>query len=396
MASSSRPFESQTVSRLMAGYRNLQHSAKTLFFKGRLALLWGVQVAVFPAYVAFQSIRTGYRRLQSQHPLQRLKGLLTGKPAQTIPMTADTPIRALLSAIQPQIAPQGGWLRPVNYHGSFLRQAHAGGVLTNGGWHLVPVKEPIRGIASDLATRKLVLVTVGNSIFEGLTADQQGRLESAIALLLAEYASQVKQHQLDTQRQQAGLPLPKAEPNQWFVVRWLHQGMRWMQTGGLAAVTNLFGEAQQRQRLQTLKHSRQLVFSQATGQPSGSSAEAPAWMQPKAFLPSDVMVAAPFHAVGPANILPEQSLEAELELRQNQYFGSQSMQTQRNDLSDSSEGERAELYWPTEIEAIEAQVSNAAYIDHWFVQLLRWIDTVLLWLEQTARRLWQTIWQRPE
>ena len=44
-------------------------------------------------------------------------------------------------------------------------------------------------------------------------------------------------------------------------------------------------------------------------------------MQPKAFLPSDVMVAAPFHAVGPANILPEQSLEAELELRQNQYFG---------------------------------------------------------------------------
>ena len=50
-------------------------------------------------------------------------------------MTADTPIRALLSAIQPQIAPQGGWLRPVNYHGSFLRQAHAGGVLTNGGWH---------------------------------------------------------------------------------------------------------------------------------------------------------------------------------------------------------------------------------------------------------------------
>ena len=200
----------------MAGYRNLQHSAKTLFLKGRLALLWGVQVAVFPAYVAFQSIRTGYRRLQSQHPLQRLKGLLTGKPAQTIPMTADTPIRALLSAIQPQIAPQGGWLRPVNYHGSFLRQAHAGGVLTNGGWHLVPVKEPIRGIASDLATRKLVLVTVGNSIFEGLTADQQGRLESAIALLLAEYASQVKQHQLDTQRQQAGLPLPKAEPNQWF------------------------------------------------------------------------------------------------------------------------------------------------------------------------------------
>ena len=61
------------------------------------------------------------------------------------------------------------------------------------------------------------------------------------------------------------------------------------------------------------------------------------------------------------------------------------MQTQRNDLSDSSEGERAELYWPTEIEAIEAQVSNAAYIDHWFVQLLRWIDTVLLWFRANGQ-----------
>jgi hypothetical protein len=376
----------------MAGYRNLQHGAKALLRKGRLALLWGVQVAVFPAYVAFQGMRTGYRRLQSKHPWQALKGLLTGSPVQEIPVTADTPIRALLSAIQPQVAPKGGWLRSVNYHGAFLRQSHAGGVLTNGGWHLVPVKEPIRGIASDLATRKLVLITVGNIVFEGLTEDQQGRLECAIALLLAEYAFQVKQHQLGCQRQQPGLPLPKAEPNQWFVVRWLHQGMRWMQTGSLAAVTNLFGEAQQRH----LKYSRRLVPSQATNQPSGLSAEAPAWMQPKAFLPSDVMVAASFHAGGPANSLTEQTPEAELELKQNQYFEGQSIQTQRNDLSISSAEDRTELYWPTEIETIEARVSNAAYIDHWFVQLLRWIDTVLLWLEQTARRLWQTIRQWPE
>jgi hypothetical protein len=388
MASSSRPFESQTVSRLVAGYRNLRHGAKTMFRQGRLALLWGVQVAVFPAYVALQGVRTGYRRLQRQHPWQVLKGILSGKPVQAIPVTADTPLRALLSAIQPQPAAQGGRLRPVNYHGAFLRQSHTGRVLTNGGWHLVPVKSPIRGIASDLATGQLVLVTGDNTVFKDLTEDQQGRLESAITLLMAEYASQHKQTQIDRQLQQPGLPLPTAQSNQWFVVRWLNQAMRWMQTGSLAAVTNLFGEAQQHQSLPTdVKLSPLLLSSRAQSHHLLNHERY--WMQPREISTSPVTMQdtrlqgrTPYRS-------EEQHPVLVLKPQSNQSLGNLSGQLDAKGLSTLPENEIVEFSWAPDIKTIDAQISQVTYVDRWLGQLLRWIDGALLWLEQTAKRLWQ-------
>lgn len=388
MASSSRPFQSQTVSRLLAGYRNLRHGAKTLFRNGRIALLWGVQVAVFPAYVAFQSIRTGYRRLQSKSPWQRLKGLLTGKLVREIPVTADTPIRALLSAIQPRLSPKNGGLRPVNDYGSFLRQSHVGGVLTNGGWHLVPVKEPIRGIASDLVTRELVLVTSGNIIFEGLTEDQRTRLESAIALLLAEYAAVNKQSQWKQLLRQHSLPLPKAEPTQWFVVRWLQRGMRWLQTGGLATMTNLFGEAHQRDRRRRLKEQ---LLGWHTTQPARLVDEPPGWMQPKAFLPPDIR--AKENRLRRMTVTSDstQPQPFSLEMRPFERLEQQPIMIPSESPSESLEAVGADLNWPDEIDTLEARVSSIDYIDHWFTRLLRWIDQALWWLEETAKRIWQNL-----
>jgi hypothetical protein len=390
MASSSRPFESQTVSRLMAGYRNLQHGAKKLFLKGQLALLWGAQVVAFPAYVVVQSLRTGYRRLQTKHPLRSLAGLLTGKPVQDIPVTADTPIRALLSVIQPQIAAQQGWLQPVNYHGAFLRQSYAGGVLTSGGWHLLPVQEPIRGIASDLVTRKLVLVTSSNRLFEGLTEYQQRRLEAAIALLLAEHAAHHKQRRLNHLRRQPGLPLPQVEAVQWPVVRWLHRGMRWMQTGGLATLTNLFGEAHQGESLQKLKARQTARLTQS----APLVKDEPEWMQPRSFLPADMLVEETRHP-HLAVRHPKADVSASvLEREQHKPVGTLGSSIQSNGQFNPLEREVAELNWPSEIDTIEVRVSRVDYIDHWFVQALRGIDKILLWLEQAAQRLWQRLHER--
>jgi hypothetical protein len=58
MAASSRPFQSQTVTRLLAGYRQFAQGAERWLRQGRTALLWGVQVALYPAYVGFQSVRS--------------------------------------------------------------------------------------------------------------------------------------------------------------------------------------------------------------------------------------------------------------------------------------------------------------------------------------------------
>ncbi|MBD2231015.1 hypothetical protein [Phormidium tenue] len=248
MATSSRSFRSQTVARLVAGYRQVAHSTGHWLRQGRTAAVWGLQVAVYPLYAAVQGLRMSARRLQATRPWQPVWARLTGAlPPELV--AADTPIRALLSVIQPPVV-HGQMVRPgglqlVNVHGPWLKQSKAGAVLTPGQWHLVPLNEPIRGIASDLASRQLVLVTVDNGIFADLTDDQQQRLQRALVLMLAEYARVQRRRSLHSQFQQPGLPLPQTNPAVLPPLRWLPAALRWLQTSPLAAATNLFGEASQ-------------------------------------------------------------------------------------------------------------------------------------------------------
>ena len=244
MASSSRPFQSQTISRLMAGYRQLTQGAERLLRQGQTALLWGVQVVAFPLYVALQSVRSAARTLEATKPWQQVMTLLTGEKPQLPQLTADAPIRALLSITQPLVVCQSGSLRQVDRHGELLRQSRAESVMVNGQWQLVPLQTPVCGVASDLASRQLVLVTTNNLIFHGLTDLQREQLHRAITLLMAEYAGWCRRQWHQKHLQSPGLPLPQAEANQWLPVRWLNRSLAWMQASPLAQVTNLFGEAE--------------------------------------------------------------------------------------------------------------------------------------------------------
>ncbi|PSR12128.1 hypothetical protein C8255_27020, partial [filamentous cyanobacterium CCP3] len=168
MATSSRPFQSRTVARLVTGYRQMARGAGHWLRQGRTAAVWGLQVAVYPLYVAVQGLRMGYRQLRAAHPWQPLWAKVNGSHTPEL-VEADTPICALLSIIQPPVVqaptrqPMG--LSLVNRSGRWLRQSRAGAVLTPGQWHLLPLQAPIRGVASDLVTRQVVLVTVDNDIF---------------------------------------------------------------------------------------------------------------------------------------------------------------------------------------------------------------------------------------
>ncbi len=244
MASSSRSFQSQTVSRLLAGYRQMAHGAERLLRQGKTALLWGVQVIAFPLYVAFQGVRSAARTLEATKPWRQVMALLTGEKPQPPRLTADSPIRALLSITQPLAVRQAGYLRQVDRHGELLRQSRAESVMVNGQWQLVPLQTPVCGVASDLASRQLVLVTTNNLIFNGLTDLQQEQLQRAITLLMAEYAGWCRRQWHQRQLQSPGLSLPQAEENQWLPVRWFNQALAWMQVSPLAQVTNLFGEAE--------------------------------------------------------------------------------------------------------------------------------------------------------
>lgn len=441
MASSSRPFQSQTVSRLLAGYRQMAHGAERLLRQGRTVLLWGVQVVAFPLYVAFQTVRSAARTLEATKPWQQVVALFTGERPQPVILSADSPIRALLSMTQPLAVRQTGRLHQVDRHGALLRQSRAESVMVNGQWQMVPLQTPVCGVASDLATRHLVLVTTNNVIFNGLTDLQRDQLQRAITLLMAEYAGWCRRQWHDRQLQSPGLPLSQATENQWLPVRWVHQALAWMQTSPLAQVTNLFGEAQAVQQLEgagpvawwqrALAGQGPLAFQDSPRLGAASDYAASGYgaafaTNPYASIPVPYGVSV-WHPSGEGRRLGSSETEALV------VAGASAVATQTQTtrevvtyltedgtvvVADSvgsttldrtaiwEEGDtdstpngwgrtmdgRADLKGLPGNDAIEAQVALVTYVDHPLVMVLRWLDALLHQAETWLQRAWRWLW----
>lgn len=387
MASSSRPFQSQTVSRLVAGYRQLKQGAARLWRQGRTAVVWGAQAAVYPVYVALQVVKMAHRQLQDSRPWQvwqTIQARLPGRLAGVTPAT-DTPILALLSAIQPN---QGGGLAVrrslqqfLSRPGALLRRSRAGAVLSRGQWHLVAREQAdsrelcrpsIQGVASDLVTRNLVLVTLGNQIVDSLTADQRNRLQQAIILLLtaytAEYA-QIGRRGLTLEAQSAELSCSQTVSVRWSPLRWLRQAIAWMQTQPRAWITYGLSGAKGLARL-CLASGEQGFVRLAAALPGD---------QPLLLLPwdrrwpqqSSIRQSLPTVPVPPA--LGSNGFPVAIA-----YGGAAAMVAQpRLSLETGDFG------------TIEVDVTGVNYIDHPLVRVLRWLDRGLSWLEVRLHRLWQ-------
>jgi hypothetical protein len=400
MATSSRPFQSRTIARLRTGYRQVIHSAGHWLRQGRTAAVWGVQVAVYPLYAAVQGLRLGYRRLRAMPSWQQTWARL-GDRSQPELVEADTPIRALLSVIQPPtvtaIAKRPVGLRLVNIYGSWLKRSQAGAVLTPEQWHLVPVEAPVRGIASDLASRQLVLVTTDNHIFNGLTADQQGRLRQAIALMVAEYAHGYRQYSLSQHLQQTWLPLPRANSKLLLPLRWLPQALGWMQTSPLAAATNVFGEASQQAAIRSLSLWRRANpikgdVPHADHQGPVESPLLPSHKAPTAGQFWSVSLSAEASVEQTVDwVLATQGAVA-MPPRPSTASGSRQHGGQPEAIaaypgpyspSDMDEATRRRLDAP---EALEANVTQVDYIDSPLVALLRSLDWLLYGIETRLRR----------
>ncbi|MBD2106009.1 hypothetical protein [Nodosilinea sp. FACHB-13] len=414
MATSSRSFQSQTVARLVAGYQQMAHSTGQWLRQGRTAAVWGLQVAVYPFYAAVQGLRMGARQLQATRPWRPVWAKLTGAlPAELV--AADTPIRALLSVIQPPVV-HGQMVRPgglqlVNVHGPWLKQSKAGAVLTPGQWHLVPLNQPIRGIASDLATQQLVLVTVDNGIFADLSDDQQQRLQQALVLMLAEYARVRRRHSLNSQLQQPGLPLPQTNPAVLPPMRWLPAALRWLQTSPLAAATNLFGEASQQAMTATITLHRRTThraigqrprFEAATTEPKNPYGHYPPriWGRPALrTLPATASVEQAAELVvtmaGAVSAVPKGSNSSALETQQGQN-GAIAPGSQRLPIETVTAGRSpgsttltgTNQYQLDSPSALDVKVTQINYVDPPLVTVLRGLDWVLYVLETWLRMAW--------
>jgi hypothetical protein len=101
----------------------------------------------------------------------------------------------------------------------------------------------IRGIASLLSDRHLVLTTEQNWVLDILTIDQQTQLQQRIIWELAGYWR--SQHLLCRQQQKSILlPLASDQPHLLPPVRLLRRLMSWVQTSPVAIAANLFREAE--------------------------------------------------------------------------------------------------------------------------------------------------------
>lgn len=409
MATSFRPFQSQTVVHLVTGYRKLAGGIGQWLRQGRTAAVWGLQVAVYPLYAAAQGLRMGYRQLRAARPWQPLWAQINGTPTPEL-VESDTPIRALLSIIQPLVVKAGKkqpmGLSLVNRYGQWLRQSRAGAVLTPGRWHLMPLRASVRGLASDLVTRQVVLVTVDNDIFAELTNDQQHRLQQAIVLMLAEHSRQRRRHTLDHTLQQPWLPLPAPTPTTLPPLRWLPMALRWLQTSPLAAATSLFGEADQQRaiaRRQPTATGTDLVVQAARfdlsttisgdtiasqlrqlegrsvpryGSINPSVAEAVALI----VGPSREVAEPVASPVGTADLAAAQGYEITRPMAGDKRV--------LDRYSTALEGHSTTQYQLDPASAIEAQVTQVNYIDAPLVAVLRGLDWVLYVIETWLRGAW--------
>jgi hypothetical protein len=380
MASSSRPFQSRTVSQLLIGGRRWGRSLAEWMRRSRIGMIWGVQVAVYPAYVVVQGIRKGYRSWQILRPWDRAKGLITGYSPSLDRISGDVPIRALLSQVQPQSIGQNHYGR-VNRYGPFFALSGSGAVLTTCRWHRLPLESPVVGVASDILSRQVVLVLEDNQVFHGLTIEQQSQLQRAILLLSAEYGRLRRRQAAAGHLRRPDLPLPAVSANQWRFVQYAYRCLGWMQTSPLAVTTNLFGEALLAQRLALHRHQLAEVERHASdnsaaviekpikpGQPPLSRR-----MSRRQSMANAIADNAKHNSASPANpAVTSMVSQPQSDLRQGAIVNVRVAPPQV----------------PEESDVVEAQATLVDYVDHPLVAILRWVDKGIVWLEIWLKKLW--------
>ncbi|MEH2027624.1 hypothetical protein [Nostoc sp.] len=179
----------------------------------QVATKWSVEVLLYPVYLLFQSSESSGKTLQTKEPQTRLKLQPndTDFQPETLP-NADSPIQNVLEAVnylssdEPASTPTKasenfnplallGVFRPkIVDHNAHLTQSS--NITENQAGSLNPSQLEnalqehltiVRGIATNLISRNLVLVTADNEILDILTPQQQAKLEDRIINEVANY-----------------------------------------------------------------------------------------------------------------------------------------------------------------------------------------------------------------
>ncbi|MBN3925714.1 hypothetical protein [Nostoc sp. NMS4] len=179
----------------------------------QVATKWGVEALLYPVYLLFQSSESSGKTLHTKEPQTRLKlqSNDTDFQPETLP-NADNPIQNVLAAVnylssdEPASTPTktSEYFNPLALLGVFRLKViennsnltQSSNITDNQAGSLNPsqLENPlqqhlpiVRGIATNLMSRNLVLVTADNEILDILTPQQQAKLEDRIINEVAKY-----------------------------------------------------------------------------------------------------------------------------------------------------------------------------------------------------------------
>ncbi len=294
MSSSTGPYQSKFLNFLNRQTNRLKDQCNRAVRVVKVATVWGVQVVLYPIYLAVQTARFAGHQLQqaTQYTLLQLQG---AKPSQLeTPPPTDTPIQRVLNLLEAEvefeqisllIPPSEVLVKnssdssisiykdktqsletspppnrvPVNGEGgdefslaeipnssiSPLPSAVSDqDLIATSDTQLQKVRQVISGVASLLTTRKLVLVTVDYHILDILTPDQQQKLQQRISLEIADYWRVTKLVQGRVRKFTGSVPISPEERSRLLPpVRLFWLLMAWVQFSPVALAANLFKES---------------------------------------------------------------------------------------------------------------------------------------------------------
>ncbi|NEQ21425.1 MAG: hypothetical protein F6K28_19830, partial [Microcoleus sp. SIO2G3] len=226
----------------------------------KVTAVWGAQILLYPLYLVVQgSLSTG-RQLSSaaQAGFPQIKALTQSQPKQETPPAADTPIQRVLGEVNTlfelesaeSLASLPSFLSVTGTQ-KLAKTAKTNKQLTTDDEQLTdaiaakPLSNQcalIQGVATQLETRTLVLVTVQNQILDILTPQQQQKLASRIRW---EVADLLRQWRLAVaSKSHAPQRLAKLDqPRVFLPVRVFWNLMAWVQNSPVAIAANVFQEA---------------------------------------------------------------------------------------------------------------------------------------------------------
>jgi len=427
-SASDRRYQSRLFNFVHQQARRVSDQCDRAFRHLQVATTWGVQVLLYPIYLLFQSSELAGKQMQSsvQQSWPELQPNDTNSQPQT-PPTADTPIQRVLLLVNDLSSEEAIANIPTTKTLPFFLSATLR-------FKFFTVATPsasscntvVRGIATQLSNRTLVLITAQNEILDIFTPQQQQKIQERIIGEVANYWHFVPpsspplvlfsdQALAFLDRTVAELESSRLAPVSEVAIALAHRSWELVELVKTRLTVSLSGKVQ-------LDDTRYSAVDPDPAQTHTFRIQALIWAAIDYFFgnrgrselgqttPTDRTLKLPAGSKPRRKRLPHRGSasklpKAQLPSRTQVVNADVDPWLTFSDLfGDPSEGEieisRQSSSQGTQIESapewIETHATVMGYVKHPLEQLLKWLDRAVLWLEELVVRVlqWvQQLWQ---